>query len=88
MGSNSMNQNQFRGSQIHEPTPDTAYHKRRREDMHTRIKQYGFYPVAKDATPRIECSVCAQELVPAGVGWIRINGTPICSECLEANARN
>jgi hypothetical protein len=82
MGSNSIT-NQFRGSQIHEPTPDTAYHKRRRDDMRTRIKQYGFFTVAKEPTPAIKCSGCEKDLV-GSTDWIRINGLPICGECLNA----
>lgn len=75
----------MKSSQIHEPTPDTPYHARRREDMRTRTKQYGFYKVAKEPVPADLCSGCKRDLI-GSVDWIRINGAPICGTCL--NARN
>ncbi len=78
--------NQFRGSQVHEPTPDTPYHKRRREDMHTRTYQYGFYPVVSGPILPNLCSNCEKDLT-GSVDWIKINGIPICGVCL-ADARN
>lgn len=81
-----MKTNQFRGSQVHEPTPDTKYHARRREDMHTRIKQYGFFRVAKERVPATLCGKCKKDLT-GSIDWIKINGEPICSGCL-ADARN
>ena len=85
MGSNPVT-NQFRGSQIHEPTPDSSYHVRRREDMRTRIKQYGFYPNVTEPIEPTQCSKCHKELIYGNGDWIRINGVPICGACL--NARN
>ena len=82
MGSNSIT-NQFRGSQVHEPTPDSPYHARRREDMRTRIKQYGFYTVATEPTPPNLCSGCSVDLT-GSTDWIKINGAPICGKCLNA----
>jgi hypothetical protein len=82
MGSGTIN----RSSQEHEPTPDTKYHARRREDMRTRIKQYGFYTVATEPAPAVLCTQCARDLT-GSVNWIKMNGDPICGECL-ASARN
>jgi hypothetical protein len=84
MGTNSII-NPNRGDQIHEPTPDSPYHKRRREDMRTRIKQYGFYPVATEPAPPVLCTNCAIDL-SGSTDWIKINGDPICGNCLN-NAR-
>lgn len=75
-----------KGSQIHEPTPDTAYHKRRREDIHTRIKQYGFFRVATEPAPTVLCSRCEKDLT-GSIDWIKINGIPYCGGCLK-DARN
>jgi len=78
--------NQFRGNQEHEPTPDTSYHKRRREDMRTRIKQYGFFRLASEVALPNVCSKCQKDLT-GSVDWIKINGTPICGVCLaDANS--
>lgn len=85
MGTNSIT-NQFKGSQVHEPTPDTPYHKRRREDMRTRIKQHGFFKVADSPAPAVLCSGCEKDLT-GSVNWVKINGIPYCGDCL-ANARN
>ena len=85
MGSNQIT-NQFRGSQIHEPDAETKYKARRREDMRTRIKQYGFYTVVTDPAPPVLCSGCERDLT-GSVNWIKINGDPVCGNCL-ANARN
>lgn len=84
MDANSIS-NRNRGSQIHEPTPDTKYHARRREDMRTRIKQYGFYAVSSGLVSTHTCSDCRKDLI-GSFGWIKINGSPICDKCL--NARN
>jgi len=73
----------MKSSQIHEPTPDTKYHARRREDMRTRTKQYGFYVVAKESPAPTLCSGCKRDLVGSS-NWIKINGSPICGECLNA----
>lgn len=72
----------MKSSQIHEPTAETKYKIRRREDMHTRVKQYGFFKVATEPTPIDQCSGCLKTL--NGVNWVRINGSPICGECLDA----
>lgn len=76
----------MKSSQIHEPTPDTAYHKRRMEDMRTRITQYGFYIVATEPAPAVLCSGCEKDLT-GSVDWIKMNGIPFCGKCL-ADARN
>ncbi len=73
----------MRSSQIHEPTPDTPYHARRREDMRTRVKQYGFFKVAKEAVDPTLCDTCLKDLT-GDSDWIKINGIPICGKCLNA----
>lgn len=73
-------------SQIHEPTPDTAYHAKRRDRMSTKTYQYGFFRVVKEPTPAELCSKCDKDLSGQKTGFVRINGDAICSGCL--NARN
>lgn len=73
-------------SQIHEPTPDTAYHARRRDRMSTKPYAYGFFRVVKEATPAELCSKCSRDLSGQKTGFVRINGEAVCAGCL--NARN
>jgi len=72
-----------RSSQIHEPTVDTPYHAKRRDQMRTRPQRYGFFRVVKEATPKEFCSRCEKDL-SGQKNFIRINGEAVCIGCLNA----
>jgi hypothetical protein len=74
-----------RSSQVHEPTPDTPYHAKRRDRMRTRPTKYGvpkFF--MREATPPELCSRCDKDL-SGQKNFIRINGEAVCSGCLNAS---
>lgn len=73
-----------RSSQVHEPTPDTPYHAKRRDRMRTKPSQYGFFRVVKEATSKELCSKCQKDLSGQKNGFIRINGEAVCFSCLNA----
>lgn len=78
MGSRSLS----RDSQIHEPTPDTPYHARRRDEIRTRATGYGIPKIFIRPAPEPEhCSKCDKNL-SYSQDFIRINGSAICGSCL------